>query len=76
MQDARPVSAFHDARPDEFKRFEPLATIDGYDVIDSTSGRPVDHRPTLRAANGVAFKLNNAAAHSPRALLTALGASR
>lgn len=44
-------------------RFSVIPTIDGYDVIDGETGHPVDHRDTPRSANGVAFFLNDAAAH-------------
>lgn len=44
-------------------RFSILPTLDGFDVIDDATGRPVDHRDTARSANGVAFSLNDAARH-------------
>lgn len=63
-----------DLRPKPPRLFSTLPCIDGYDVIDTATGRPVDHRDTHRQANGVAFKLNGAAMISPRALANALGA--
>lgn len=56
-------------------RFTTLATIDGYDVIDG-NGRPVDHRDSLASANGVAYKLNQAAMAGPDALIAALGGGK
>jgi hypothetical protein len=54
-------------------RFTVLPTIDGYEVIDSDTGRPVDHRDNPRSANGAAQYLNDAARQSdPRVLLNAL----
>jgi len=41
-------------------RFSILPTIDGYDVIDNETGRPVDHRDNARSANGAAQHLNEA----------------
>lgn len=55
--------------------FTILRTIDGWDVIDENTGRPVDHRATPQSANGVAFKLNNAMREGPRALARALKAA-
>lgn len=52
-------------------RFGTLPTIEGYEVISEDTGRPVAHRPSLRSASGVAFVLNGAAAHGPRALSAA-----
>jgi hypothetical protein len=59
-----------------FKRFEPLSTIDGYDVIELSTGRPIDHRDTLRQANGVAYRLNTLAQTSENAVNVALGTGR
>jgi hypothetical protein len=57
-------------------RFSTLATIDGrYEVVDG-DGRTVDIRDSRAQANGVAFKLNNAVAAGPSALVAALGGSR
>lgn len=56
--------ATHDARP---RPFSTLPCIDGYDVIATDTGRPVDHRATLREANGVAYRLNNIAQESGEA---------
>lgn len=42
----------------ELSRFTVLPTIDGYDVIDETTGRAVDHRDTKLSANGAAQFLN------------------
>lgn len=56
--------------------FAAEATIDGYDVIDTQTGRPMGFlRATRREANGVAQSLNNAAAQSARALNRALRAT-
>ena len=63
--------SFHDARP---RPFTTLPTIDGYDVIASDTGRPVDHRDTLREANGVAYRLNNIVQEASEA--RAFGADR
>jgi len=46
-------------------RFTVLSCIDGYDVIDEATGHPVDHRDTLRSANGVAYVLNGATQATP-----------
>ena len=50
------------------RAFTTLPTIDGYDVIDTTTGRAMDHRETKRSASGRAFVLNEAAKVGPRAL--------
>jgi hypothetical protein len=65
------LSIVHDARPG--KAFEVLPTIDGFDVIDSDTGRPVAHRESRRSANGVAFRLNNAHRAGGREFERALG---
>lgn len=57
---------------DRSRPFGVLPTIDGFDVIALDSGRPVDHRDTRQSANGVAYKLNNAAQNGPRALIREL----
>ncbi len=51
-----------------------LPTINGYDVIALDTGHPVDHRESAQSANGVAYRLNNAALAGPKALANALGA--
>lgn len=56
-----------DARP-----FGTNPAIDGYEVVANDTGRPVAHRDSLQSANGVAFVLNDAAAHGQKALLNAL----
>ena len=56
------------------RRFTIARTIDGWEVIDS-DGRPVDKRETAASANGVAYRLNGAAAAGPRALAHALRAT-
>lgn len=61
-----------DARP--FKQFGVVSSLDGFEVICETSGRPVAVRDNRRAATGFAYKLNQAAATSPKALARALGA--
>lgn len=66
------MSVAHDARK---RPFGILPTISGYDVIALDTGRPVAHRETAQSANGVAFKLNNAAQAGPKALAFALGAA-
>jgi hypothetical protein len=48
-------------------KFTTLQTIDGYDVVDEDTGRPLDHRGTLREASGVCYYLNGLAGH-PEAL--------
>lgn len=53
--------------------FGTLPTIDGYDVILLDTGRPVNHRATLRSASGVASVMNRAARNGPKALTRALG---
>lgn len=58
-----------------FRPFTTLPTIDGYDVIDAATGRPVDHRDTRRSANGRAYTLNDAAKAGPRTLARALRAA-
>lgn len=63
------MSAEHDARPRA--RFDTLATIDGYEVVDER-GRAVDRRATRVSANGVAYMLNKAAAAGPQALASVL----
>ena len=45
-----------------FKQFATLPSIDGFDVICADTGRPVDHRDTLKEATGVAYYLNQVAA--------------
>jgi hypothetical protein len=56
------------------RAFDTLSTCDGrHEVIDAHTGRPVGVRDTLRSANGVAFRLNQAAADGPDALARALG---
>jgi hypothetical protein len=41
------------------KAFDYAPTIDGFEVIDTTTGRPVDHPyDTPSAANGRAWQLN------------------
>lgn len=52
--------------------FTVLPTIDGFEVIEDATGRPIDHRDTKQQANGRAQYLNRAAAASPRALARAL----
>jgi hypothetical protein len=59
-----------------FKRFETHPTICGFEVIELSTGRPVDHRDTLRQANGVAYRLNTLAQTSENAVNVALGAGR
>ena len=66
------MSVTHDARP----RFTTLPTIDGFDVVDDHTGRPVDHRSSLASANGVAYKLNSAMLAGTDALCAALGARK
>lgn len=53
--------------------FEAEPTIDGFDVIDVVTGRPMGFlRETRREANGIAQSLNNAAMNGPGALNRAL----
>lgn len=54
-------------------RFGTAPCIDGYEVVVKDSGRVVAKRATLHSANGVAFKLNNAARGGPKALSKAFG---
>lgn len=49
-----------DLRAIQQPTFGLLETIDGWDVIDNATGRPLDHRPTKAQANGVVYKLNQA----------------
>jgi hypothetical protein len=62
----------------EYVRPEPQfavhPAIDGFEVIENKTGRMVDKRATKRSANGVVFKLNEAARRGPFALDGALGA--
>jgi hypothetical protein len=51
-------------------------TIAGYEVVANDTGRPVAERDTLKAANGVAFVLNGAAAQGQKALIGALSGIR
>lgn len=54
-------------------KFGILSTIDGVDVIDNATGRPVAHRESAQSANGIAQSLNAAASKGTRALAVALG---
>lgn len=60
----------------DFKQFGTLTTIDGFQVIDNTTGHPVVERPSRRSAAGVAHSLNMAAMEGPEALVHALGANQ
>jgi hypothetical protein len=62
--------------PQQPQPFAYAPTIDGFEVIDARTGRPVDHvYETPREANGRAQYLNQVAANGPRALARALRAS-
>jgi hypothetical protein len=61
-----------DARP--APTFSVAPTIDGYEVIENTTGRPLDTRETREAAQGFAYVLNQAAKNSPKALARVLKA--
>ncbi len=56
------------------ERFSTLATINGdYEVIDTVTGRAVAQRETRRSANGVVWRLNDAAKLGPNSLARAFG---
>lgn len=55
-------------------RFGVVPAIEGYEVIDELSGRPVDWKPTARSAHGRAGFLNSAAKAGTKSLCSALGA--
>lgn len=46
----------------DFTQFAVQPHGDDYEVFDVRSGRPVDIRPSRRSANGVAYRMNQAAA--------------
>lgn len=54
-------------------RFSTLPTIDGYDVVCDMTGHTVAHRDSLRSANGVCQRLNQATLGGPKAIIRALG---
>ena len=56
------------------RRFTIAPCIDGWEVVDE-DGRPVDKRESKASANGVAYRLNGAAAHGPKTLARALRAT-
>jgi hypothetical protein len=55
-------------------RFGVLTRMDGAEVIDNTTGRPLAYFDARPMADLEAFTLNAAAAEGPRALARALGA--
>lgn len=56
------------------QRFSYQRTLDGFQVIDNETGRPLGfERETAHSANGIAQNLNRAALAGPRALAAALG---
>lgn len=53
--------------------FAAAATLNGFEVIDTETGRSLGfERDTIQSANGIAQSLNNALAESPKALTRAL----
>ena len=49
-----------------------LAVIEGFEVIDKATGRPVAWRESRASANGVAFRLNIASQGGSQAIETVL----
>jgi ribosomal protein S7 len=64
-----------DTRKRAIPTFSVAPTIDGFEVIDNATGRPLDTRPTRASAQGFAYILNGAAARGPKALARALKAA-
>ena len=58
--------------PGQGRRFRPAPTLDGYEVVDETDGRPVGISFFENEARTMADDLNTAALRGPKALAKAI----